>query len=333
MPQFRKKPVVIEAMQFDGTVSCGDLIARWANDARGEGEDDWFSFVTTNGVDAEDALCHTLEGDMQVSPGDFVIRGVKGEFYPCKPDIFALTYEDAQSSPGTWNADALVERAKPIMMELAKQGYEYDAGKFLRAVEGSRDWLDDYAAWDAARAPNPAGVSHGVTTPARGGAIAASGEQKGGRVEGPQSSPAADTSLAKNPGPVDAKVVGREGRAKEASAGEGWRCPQCDKPWKGHGETCGSPRTDVSVAGEEAMAALASANEICRSAYNIAHRISIQHGVVALGVNFDAFKWRCKDSLALQHRVMYPDQYTEERRLRGHDSDENGVGTEVTKGE
>lgn len=36
---------------------------------------------------------HTLEGDMIVSPGDYVIKGVKGEFYPCKPDIFEQTYE------------------------------------------------------------------------------------------------------------------------------------------------------------------------------------------------------------------------------------------------
>jgi hypothetical protein len=40
----------------------------------------------------------TLEGDMTVSPGDWVIRGVKGEFYPCKPDIFAATYDEVQPS-------------------------------------------------------------------------------------------------------------------------------------------------------------------------------------------------------------------------------------------
>lgn len=40
-------------------------------------------------------LIQTLEGDMKVSPGDWVVRGVKGEFYPCKPDIFAELYEPA----------------------------------------------------------------------------------------------------------------------------------------------------------------------------------------------------------------------------------------------
>ena len=39
-------------------------------------------------------MIHTLEGDMRVSSGDWIIRGVQGEFYPCKPDIFKATYEE-----------------------------------------------------------------------------------------------------------------------------------------------------------------------------------------------------------------------------------------------
>ena len=42
----------------------------------------------------------TLEGDMLVGEGDWIIRGVKGEFYPCKPDIFAMTYEPAEAPEG-----------------------------------------------------------------------------------------------------------------------------------------------------------------------------------------------------------------------------------------
>jgi len=41
-------------------------------------------------------LIHTLEGTHQANPGDYIIRGVKGELYPCKPDIFELTYEAAE---------------------------------------------------------------------------------------------------------------------------------------------------------------------------------------------------------------------------------------------
>jgi hypothetical protein len=42
-------------------------------------------------------LIDTLEGTMTASPGDFVVRGVQGEFYPCKPDIFAATYDPVSS--------------------------------------------------------------------------------------------------------------------------------------------------------------------------------------------------------------------------------------------
>lgn len=78
--KFRKKPVEIEAIQFDG--SNGVEIAKW---------------VTGHGQDAQlnrgEVYLVTLEGVMHASPGDYVIRGVQGEFYPCKPDIFAATYD------------------------------------------------------------------------------------------------------------------------------------------------------------------------------------------------------------------------------------------------
>jgi len=79
--KFRKKPVVIEALQ-------------WI-----ENEDRMASFVGMNtwlatDIDHDGAFyLNTLEGPMRVSPGDWVIRGVKGELYSCKPDIFELTYE------------------------------------------------------------------------------------------------------------------------------------------------------------------------------------------------------------------------------------------------
>ena len=87
MTCYRKKPVVIEAVQFDGTKESANQILAW---------------IGSWGADAKRAhstkpdlglTISTLEGDMHVSPGDFVIRGVQGEFYPCKPDIFAATYE------------------------------------------------------------------------------------------------------------------------------------------------------------------------------------------------------------------------------------------------
>jgi len=83
--KFRKKPVTIEAEQFTD-----------------ENKDRCFNFVRCNCVADRDGnglptlRIQTLEGEMTASLGDWIIRGVKGEFYPCKPDIFAATYEPAE---------------------------------------------------------------------------------------------------------------------------------------------------------------------------------------------------------------------------------------------
>ncbi len=88
--KYRKKPVVIEAVEYAGHGNMAEreqgLVPEWL----------WEGFdkkvvEATNGDDP--LIIHTLEGDHTVSPGDFIIRGVKGELYPCKPDIFAATYE------------------------------------------------------------------------------------------------------------------------------------------------------------------------------------------------------------------------------------------------
>jgi hypothetical protein len=77
MAKYRKKPVVIEAVQWTGnnpeaiSEFCGDFVS-WP-----EGNPQFA----------------TLEGDLYAREGDWIIKGVKGEFYPCKPDIFAATYE------------------------------------------------------------------------------------------------------------------------------------------------------------------------------------------------------------------------------------------------
>ena len=79
--KFRKKPVVIEAMQFNG--HNHGLVASWAGTAALV-----FSDEGERGIGIQ-----TLEGVMQANPGDWIVRGVKGEFYPVKPDIFEATYE------------------------------------------------------------------------------------------------------------------------------------------------------------------------------------------------------------------------------------------------
>jgi hypothetical protein len=84
--RYRKRPVVIEARQWTG--ENFRAMASWLN-AAGAYEDCSVS------MGAGGLVIHTLEGDMYASPGDWIICGVKGEFYPCKPDIFAETYEPA----------------------------------------------------------------------------------------------------------------------------------------------------------------------------------------------------------------------------------------------
>ena len=84
MPKkYRKKPVVIEALQ----VKFGYTNISEISDFIGE------SFVDT--YHGKMPYIKTLEGDMYISDGDYIIKGVQGEFYPCKPDIFEATYEDA----------------------------------------------------------------------------------------------------------------------------------------------------------------------------------------------------------------------------------------------
>lgn len=90
MPKFRKKPVVIEARQAE-TYSDTVDIEQWVN-----GNGGLFHRRTADDGKSIECLIDTLEGPHLVSVGDWVIQGVKGEFYPCKPDIFELTYEPAE---------------------------------------------------------------------------------------------------------------------------------------------------------------------------------------------------------------------------------------------
>lgn len=85
--RYRKMPVVIEAMG-PLTPENRDAIAKWCNGKAEERHLAGPGRGTTHGV-----VIHTLEGNMSAAYGDYVIRGVHGEFYPCKPHIFAATYE------------------------------------------------------------------------------------------------------------------------------------------------------------------------------------------------------------------------------------------------
>ena len=88
MENYRKKPVVIQATQWDGThkdmerIECGNPKLVTLS-----------SFTHPQNNVVMNWKIGTLEGGHEVSPQDFIIKGVKGEFYPCKPDVFEMTYE------------------------------------------------------------------------------------------------------------------------------------------------------------------------------------------------------------------------------------------------
>lgn len=99
MAKFRKKPVVIEAFQMTPERrSDNSEWPNWMHEAWQKGLDEPgglfpADYPHSNGTD--ELRINTLEGVHNVSWGDWIIQGVKGELYPCKPDIFAATYEPA----------------------------------------------------------------------------------------------------------------------------------------------------------------------------------------------------------------------------------------------
>ena len=90
MAKFRKKPVAIEAMQWAG-FNLSEIKEFVGDNASVEIIDTGYKAGVTPPVAV--ITIHTLEGDMKVSMNDYIIKGVDGEFYPCKPDIFEKTYE------------------------------------------------------------------------------------------------------------------------------------------------------------------------------------------------------------------------------------------------
>ena len=104
--EYRKKPVVIEAFRygmdsrpdwFDTKVTSNEII----------------TYVGTDIRDSSQYYCEikTLEGVMRGNCGDYIIKGIQGEIYPCKPDIFEMTYELASTSSQTEISDEEIEKA------------------------------------------------------------------------------------------------------------------------------------------------------------------------------------------------------------------------------
>ena len=122
MNQYRKKPVVIEAIQFNG--KNAEEIEQWSNNN------------VKSGPISEDTLSRayleieTLEGTMTAQTNDYVIKGVNGEFYPCKPDIFEKTYD----SEVTTFKERLIKEQEELNDKITKL-YEFGSTEKFKEID------------------------------------------------------------------------------------------------------------------------------------------------------------------------------------------------------
>lgn len=91
MKRYRKKPVVIEAVQWDGYKLEGVYPITFFQQ-----QCNWHYGQAPRDGDKYELVIETLEGEMCAEPGDYIIKDIKGEIYPCKPDIFEASYEEVK---------------------------------------------------------------------------------------------------------------------------------------------------------------------------------------------------------------------------------------------
>ena len=168
MQKFVKKPVVVEAIQYNGI-----NITEVESFVGAKLPTVWLS------VEETQLILSTLEGDMKVSKGDYVIKGVKGEFYPCKPDIFKQSYNIVEENNGILtegekrvrtnfnvSSSKLVDTSKQLMAEAINllttdqndvASYYYDnlnttqyrelSGDYQREVATAKTKIEEAAMW------------------------------------------------------------------------------------------------------------------------------------------------------------------------------------------
>lgn len=120
--KFRKKPVEIEAMRWGGEAAFAAPIIDWILDNDGTAR-----YHEENDAHHEHIRVDTLEGVMYAQPGDWIVRGVAGEFHPCKPDMFEQTYETVD--------EGFV--FDPLTHEL------YQAAEQVREVNEANGWFEE----------------------------------------------------------------------------------------------------------------------------------------------------------------------------------------------
>ena len=136
--KFRKKPVVIEAFKYGI-----DYRPDWFSDKVTSNE--IITYVGTDLRDPSEYYCEikTLEGIMRGNCGDYIIKGVKGEIYACKPDIFEMTYELASTSPQTNISDeVLFEQATVAMEQMYGYGCETEIDAYFRGLKWMQKQLN-----------------------------------------------------------------------------------------------------------------------------------------------------------------------------------------------
>ena len=126
--EYKKKPVVVEAVQWTGNnrAEMCEFI-----------DSEVFEIIPRVGL-----VIHTLEGDHHASPGDYIIKGVNGEFYPCKPDIFAKTYESATlTPPNEWVSvdNKLPKNGVPVL--IGNPHWDYPV---VASCAGYGVWMDSW---------------------------------------------------------------------------------------------------------------------------------------------------------------------------------------------
>ena len=118
MAKFRKKPVVIEAVRLEKSL---DSVGEAVGFVYGYKEDDAdaynFGDTVANVLSDEGLYIHTLEGRMKADFGDWIIRGVAGEFYPCKPEIFEATYDAVTGEEEVPETVIAVHEVYPMLTE------------------------------------------------------------------------------------------------------------------------------------------------------------------------------------------------------------------------
>ena len=99
MGKYRKKPIVIEAFQMTKEKRWDNSDwPNWLNQAWQKEPSEGALWIDDNDPDREKLVCGTLEGVHKVDFNDYIIQGVKGEIYPCKENIFELTYEKVEDT-------------------------------------------------------------------------------------------------------------------------------------------------------------------------------------------------------------------------------------------